>query len=204
MRVRRDDLDFSWTLLLALAAAVVTAGALSTSLAGHRVVDLLVADGRIAHGQLWRALTGPLVHATWGHLVRDLALTLLVGIAYERELRDRWLPLLGVALVAPTLAVLATGARAYFGLSGLSHALVAAALGLELRRRRGGARAYVIVIAVACLIDLIYEAWTGGPAFPMDLGPNVRQVPIAHVIGALVGAGFGLYRPPAGVPITIR
>lgn len=194
--MRRADLDCSWTLLLGLAAAVATAGALSASGAGHRVVDALIADDRIAQGQLWRALTGPLVHATWGHLVRDLALTLLVGVAYERELRDRWLPLFAVALVAPTIAVLATGASAYFGLSGLSHALVAAALGLELRRRRGGARVYVLVIAAGCMIDLIYEAWSGGPAFPMDLGPNIRQVPIAHVVGAIAGAAFGLVRPP--------
>ncbi|MCE9579665.1 MAG: rhomboid family intramembrane serine protease [Deltaproteobacteria bacterium] len=188
----RRELDFPWTLALALAAIAATACALSSGTA-HHLADVLVADDRLAR-QPWRALTGPLVHATWGHLVRDLALTLLVGAAYERELRDRWLPLLGAALIAPTVAVLATGAAAYYGLSGVSHALIAAALGLELRRRRGGARIYVAVIASACAIKLLYEAASGGPAFPMDLGPHVRQVPIAHLIGALVGAAFGLCR----------
>src|SRR6185295_6033292 len=161
-----------------------------------------VADGRIAHGQLWRALTGPFVHATWGHLVRDLALVALAGVAYEAALRSRLALLFAGGLALPALAVLAAGdARWYCGLSGLSHALLAAALAYELVSRRGAARAIVLALCAVCALKPIYELATGGPAFAMSLGPGVVQVPLAHAVGALVGIACGLL---AGRERTLR
>lgn len=151
------------------------------------VQDLLVADGRIAHGQLWRAVTGPLVHATWGHLVRDLALVCLAGVAYEAPLARKWL-LFGGGLVVPGLAVLAAGeARWYCGLSGLSHALLAAALAFEAMRRTGAVRAAVLVVCAIAAIKPLYELVTGAPAFAMALGVDVHQTPLAHAVGVGIG-----------------
>ncbi|HUJ61151.1 MAG TPA: rhomboid family intramembrane serine protease [Kofleriaceae bacterium] len=179
-------LDYPCTLAIAVAAAIATAAAH----AGAR--DLLIADGRIAHGQAWRALTGPLVHATWGHLVRDLALVLIAGCAYEAPLcrQRRWL--FGAGLIVPGVCVLLAGeARWYCGLSGLSHALLAAALAFEAGRRRGAVRAVVIALGAVAAVKPIYEVVTGAPAFPMDLG-GVHQTPIAHAIGAWIGVACGL------------
>jgi hypothetical protein len=159
-------LDFPWTLAVAILAVIATAWHLVGA----------------------AAISGPFVHATWGHLVRDLALTLLAGVAYEAPMRRIWPALIVVGLVAPWAAVLGAGAAGYYGLSGLSHALLAAALTFELRRRRGRVRLYVAVLAAAGTAKLLYEAVTGGPAFPMDLGPGVHQVPLAHLIGAAIGA----------------
>ena len=181
--------DFAWTLAVAVLAVAATAGAF----ASPAIADALIADGRVAHGQLWRAVTGPLVHATVGHLVRDLALVALAGIAYEGPLRPRRALLFAGGLVLPAVAVLAAGdAQWYCGLSGLSHALLAAALACELVCRKGTARAIVVTLCAVCALKPIFELATGGPAFAMSLGPGVVQVPLAHAVGALVGIACGL------------
>lgn len=185
----RRRCDFPWTLAVSGMAIAATASAFASA----GIADLLVADARIAHGQLWRALTGPLVHATWGHLVRDLALVAIAGTAYEAPLRALRTPLFVGGLVLPGLAVLAAGdAQWYCGLSGLSHALLAAALAYELVRRRGTARAIVLALCAVSAAKPIYELVTGAPAFAMPLGEDVVQVPLAHVAGVLAGIACGL------------
>jgi rhomboid family GlyGly-CTERM serine protease len=176
-------LDFPWTVAIAALAVVATV----------TVPDWMIADGRTA-AEPWRAATGPLVHATSSHLIRDLCLTGLVGIVYEQPLRRGWPLLLLLGLVVPTAAVLAlTGFTAYFGLSGLSHALLAAALGVELRRRRGGELAWVIAIAIGFTAKVVFEAATGAPVFPLDLGA-AQPVPLAHAAGAAVGYAWAVGR----------
>jgi rhomboid family GlyGly-CTERM serine protease len=181
--------DFPWTLAIVALAVVATVGASGAP----RIADALIADARIAHGQLWRAVTGPLLHATWGHLVRDLALVALAGVAYEAPLRSQRLRLFAAGLILPAVAVLAAGeARWYCGVSGLSHALLAAALAYEFVRRRGAARAIVLGLCLVSAIKPVHELVTGAPAFAMSLGDGVTQAPLAHVVGVLVGIACGL------------
>jgi|GEM_PF-3066641 len=189
IRAPRLRCDFPWTLAIVGLAVVATAGAFGSP----RIADALRADGRIADGQLWRVVTGPLVHATWGHLVRDLALVALAGVAYEAPLRALRVPLFVAGLVVPAVAVLAAGdARWYCGVSGLSHALLAAALSYEVTRRRGAARALVLGLCAVAALKPLYELATGTPAFVMSLGDGVTQVPLAHVVGVLIGIACGL------------
>jgi len=170
-------------------AVVATACAFASAI----FVDAVVADARIAHAQPWRAVTGPFVHATWGHLVRDLALVALAGVAYEAPLRSRRVPLFLGGIVLPAIAVLAAGhAQWYCGLSGLSHALLAAALSYELATRRGIARLLVAALCAVAALKPLYELVTGAPAFAMSLSPDVVQVPLAHAVGVLVGIACGL------------
>ena len=180
-------IDFPWTLAVCAGAIAATACWLGL---GRELAGALVADGRWAV-EPWRAITGPLVHATWGHLVRDIALTAIVGVAYEQPLRRVWPALTIAALVVPTIVSLTLGGvSAYYGLSGLSHALIAAAVGFELRGRQGRARLYAAVVGAVLLAKVGYEMVTGAPAVPMDLGEGVRQLPIAHAAGVAVGAAF--------------
>jgi membrane associated rhomboid family serine protease len=176
--------DFPVTLAISVCAIAATAAALAYP---------RVYDGLAVHGP-WRVVTGPFVHATWGHLVRDLVLVVLAGVAYEGPLARYRLALFGGGLLVPALAVLLTHeADWYCGLSGLSHALLAAAFAYEAVNRRGRARAIVRVVGVVAALKPLYEMLAGGPVFPMSLGPGVGEhVPLAHVMGVVVGIPCGL------------
>jgi len=193
--------DFRWTAIVAALAVVATAGAFwSPSLR-----DALVADQRIFDGQWWRLVTGPFVHATPGHLVRDLALVAIAGVAYEGPLASHKLPLFAGGVILPALGVLvARDAAWYCGLSGLSHALLAAALSYEVVRRRDAARAVVLALCAIAAAKPIYELATGAPAFAMSLGDGVVQVPLAHVVGVLVGIACGLAAGGHSMTATYR
>ncbi|HSN30552.1 MAG TPA: rhombosortase [Kofleriaceae bacterium] len=189
--------DFPITLAIALAAIATTAFAFAVP----GVHDALVADDRAFAGEGWRLVTAPLVHATWGHLVRDLALVALAGVAYEAVLPRA---VFGLGLVVPTIAVLVEHRVAWYcGLSGLSHALLAAALAYEALRRR---RAWVYALCAVAIAKPIYEVVTGAPAFPMELGAHVVQTPVAHAAGVVVGiiSGARAGRAPSSSPASAR
>jgi acetyl esterase len=86
--------------------------------------------------------------------VRDLALVAIAGVAYEAPLGARRGLLFATGLVVPPLAVLLFGDVSWYcGLSGLSHALLAAALSYEVVCRRGAARAIVVTAGYDPLVD---------------------------------------------------
>ena len=177
-------IDFPYTLAMIVLAIFATAFAYK---------DAIVADARVFDGQWWRLVTGPFIHATPGHLVRDLALVAIAGVAYEAPLARMKLALFACGIVLPALAVLLAGEVAWYcGLSGLSHALLAAALSFEFVRRRGAARAVVFVLCAIAAVKPLYELATGAPAFAMSLGEGVVQVPLAHVVGVAVGIACGV------------
>lgn len=176
--------DFPITLAIALAAIATTALVLAVPSAR----DALVADDRVFDGQGWRVVTAALVHATWGHLVRDLSLVALLGIAYEAVALPRWL--FGLGLVVPSLAeVLAHRVAWYCGLSGLSHALLAAVVTYEAVRRR---RLWLYAVAAVAIAKPLYELVANVSLFPMPLGEHVADTTVAHAAGALLGIIAGV------------
>lgn len=184
----RARCDFPWTAAVAILAIAATAAAFASPAAG----PALVADARGFGAEPWRLITGPFVHATWGHLIRDVALVALAGVAYEAPLASRRRLLFAAGVVVPAAAVLLAGHAAWYcGLSGLSHALLAAALTYELARRRGAARIAVIALGAFAALKPLYELATGAPAFAMELGDGVVQVPLAHAVGVAVGVACG-------------
>jgi hypothetical protein len=89
--------------------------------------------------------------------------------------------------------VLASGTASWYcGLSGLSHALLAAALAYEALHRHGAVRIGVLALCAIAAVKPIYELVTGTPAFAMSLGDGVHQVPVAHAVGVAVGIACGL------------
>lgn len=172
------------TLLCAAAAVALTAAARSGA------IDVALATaGGVRSGQLWRLVTGPLVHATWGHLLRDLALLIFVGVGFGEALGRRFGLVFAAGLVAPAAAVFAVepDLTIYYGTSGLTHALLAAAVIASLRDRDRLVRTLAALAGAALAFKLGFELVTGGPLFPMDLGAGVRQLPSAHAAGALAG-----------------
>lgn len=176
-----------WT--LALAATALAATTAHLVLGGDVVAPLTAHRDHLAQGP-WRLVTGPLVHGTWGHLVRDLALVVGLGVAAEAALGRRYPALVLVGLVVPAAATLASGASLYFGLSGLSHALLAAITVLAVDHARGRARAAAVAVGALLTAKVGLELVTGLPVFPMALGPGVTTATVAHALGAAVGAMF--------------
>ncbi|MGE0546988.1 MAG: rhomboid family intramembrane serine protease [Kofleriaceae bacterium] len=189
MTGRPRGFDFPWTVVVCAVAVVTT----MIAFASPAVRDVIVADARISDGEVWRALIGPFAHATWGHLLRDVALIAVVGVGYEAPLARIRTPLFIAGIMGPAVAVLAVGQVSWYcGLSGLSHAVLAAAVSYEVANRRGIARALAVAIALGLAIKVVFELATGMPAFPMPLGDGIRQAPVAHGAGVIIGVLGGL------------
>ena len=195
-RARR--FDFPITLVIALAAIATTALVMTVPTAR----DALVADDRVFAGEGWRLITGALVHATWGHLVRDLSIVAVLGIGYEAVALPRWL--FGLGLVVPSVAeVVAHRVAWYCGLSGLSHALLAAVVMYEALRRR---RLWLYAVAAVAIAKPVYELVANVSLFPMPLGEHVGDTTVAHAAGAFLGiiAGVRAARASSSSRVSAR
>ena len=144
----------------------------------------------LADGQLWRMLSGHLVHSDPAHLGWDLGALLLLGWAFEPLLRQRFWPLLGVAALAIDAGLWfgLPGLAGYCGLSGLLNALLAA--GLWRLWRQHGPHPLVAVIALLSLLKPLWELGAGRALFTDTLWPSL---PEAHLLGLAAGLGYALW-----------
>jgi rhomboid family GlyGly-CTERM serine protease len=166
---------------------------------GRALLAALQFDGvAIRDGQLWRVVTGNLVHWDRQHLLLDGVAFLVLGLTYERRF-PRSYPLL---LLAAALAVGIVGI-VYWppqtlcrGLSGITAAQFAAALGAEaIGTRRNPGRWLWLGPAVALFLAwFIYGSVTGKPLLPFGLNRSENQqvAVLAHFAGAGTGACYVL------------
>jgi rhomboid family GlyGly-CTERM serine protease len=146
----------------------------------------------VLHGQLWRLLTGNLVHLGWAHLLRDLAGLFLIWGLFAPRMRDRtWLALILACATAVGLGLLAFSPQVawYVGISGVLFGLFCAGALLEWPQRPLYAGA--LLLGMAMVIGWTLHAGAL-PGETRDLGGAV--VPQAHLYGALGGAAFILLR----------
>jgi rhomboid family GlyGly-CTERM serine protease len=143
----------------------------------------------LQRGELWRLLTGSLVHADAEHAARDLLPLLFVGALYEHALGARFVTTLLLATAASPIAafVFDPGLTAYYGLSGTVHGIWTAALLFEWRRTHGRPGAIIVLVSIALVLKLVIEAVSGTPLFPIAYPLGVRSVPMCHLAGALCG-----------------
>ena len=145
----------------------------------------------IEGGELWRLVTGHLVHSDRVHLAWNLGALLLLGGLAEMRLGAR-------ALIGPlVLGVLAIDAwlwwaepelLRYCGLSGLLNGLfVALALGLW---RQSGSRLFLL-LAAGDLAKIALEVHLGGALLPTT-GALWGPVPGAHLAGFAAGLAAAL------------
>ena len=175
-----------WSVTLALLALAVHA------LPGS--ADWLAWDrSAVATGEIWRLLTGHLVHWSTGHLIWDVGTFLGLGVLCERCSRPRFLATLLVSSLAIPLAVgiWLPQMTLYGGLSGLDcalFALLAADLLWERREQRGTTGWWLGAALTGVLAGKIgFEAATGATLFVANLGSGVEAVPVAHAVGAGIG-----------------
>ncbi len=173
------------TALIAMSALALTLLSLWAGSSGRAVHDLALADtARIGHGQLWRLATGPLLHATFTHLVWDLTILAILGLLYEPRLGRHFAPVLLIGLIAPTLAVtLDAQFTRYYGLSGLNYTLMGAAIAFELTRGKRGLGLLGAGLLTWKLIRAVRGQSLWGPTLPGD----THEAWLAHVVGAAAG-----------------
>lgn len=142
----------------------------------------------ILQGEIWRLLTGNLVHANARHLASDMTgLMLWTALAGHLETRRSYpILLVGSALaVGLGLLLLDPGVQWYVGISGVLHALFASA---ALRLMFRGEWLAGLALAAALGGKLALEQQVG------DIGAaTLLKVPVlvdAHLYGALAGAAI--------------
>lgn len=173
----------AWLAPLALAVVMVLLQA-----SGAGAVDALRYDraGILADGQLWRLLTGHLVHADAPHLAWNLAGLALVAWLFGHDFERRaWLGILIASTVAVDLGFLVLEPRLawYVGFSGVLHGLMAAGLLRWLLWQRD---AVTVIVAVLFAGKLVWEQVVG----PLPFTAQTLAVPVvfeAHTYGAAGG-----------------
>ncbi len=156
-------------------------------LMGDSITELLRYEASaIKAGELWRLITGNLVHLSWGHLIMNvLGLGLIWGLFYNHFSNLPWLAITIISSLAVSLGLLILNPHLhwYVGLSGVLHGLfLAGAIG---GLRRGDQREAILLIAI--IGKLIWEQAYGALPGSADMagGPVIVD---AHFYGAIGGA----------------
>ncbi len=186
-----------WTLAITAALIVLNLGLLSSAPSAlSTLVSWLEYDrAAILAGQVWRVMTGNLVHWSVEHFLLDVGAFLLVGCLYEKTVGRSypWVLLFsGLAVGASSLIFLPEMAT-YRGLSGVDSGQFAAVLCLELGLALHCHRnwSYLIPAAAIFITKLVYESMTGQMFFGTESLGNIGQpVPLAHVVGAISAVLF--------------
>ncbi len=172
-------------------AGAIGAVSLLLQLAGPGINNALrYQRDAILEGELWRLLTGQLVHLGWAHLLPNLLALALITALFGRMFPPRhwaWIctgsflgTALGLLAFEPTL-------QWYVGLSGALHGLFAAGTVISLRQHERGAQ----LLLLALLVKLGWEQLAGSvPGSAEWIGGTV--ITAAHLYGAMGGALTGL------------
>ena len=139
----------------------------------------------LASGQIWRLVTGHLVHLGPSHMLMNVAALAILALLFGQLLRPRdWFAagLMGSLAIDGGLYWLSPEVAWYVGLSGVLHGFWAAACLHALRRRTGEG----LMLTGLILLKLGYEALIG----PVPLTGAIASGPvveIAHAYGAIGG-----------------
>jgi rhomboid family GlyGly-CTERM serine protease len=142
----------------------------------------------VLRGQLWRLVTGNVVHLGWLHLARDLVGLFLIWAVVGDALDERsWLWASGTSAIAVGLGLLVFSPEIswYVGISGVLFGLYCAGALCRLRDRR----VYAVTLLLSMATIIAWTLYAGAlPGETAALGGRV--VPQAHLYGALGGGAF--------------
>ena len=154
----------------------------------------------IATGQVWRIFTCHFTHYSTEHLVWDLATFVFLGLLCEHDGRRRFVATLigAVVLIPLAVAVALPDMANYRGLSGIDSALFAL-LAVTVLREKIAERAWVWVAGIALVVagfvaKIAFETQTGATVFMDSASAALVPVPLAHIVGGLVGVACGTVR----------
>ena len=137
----------------------------------------------LAAGQLWRLVTGHLIHLDFEHATLNSLGLILMWALFARDYTPRqWIAILvgSIAVIDAGLWLRDSTIAWYVGSSGAMHGVMTA--GTLAHVKRGDLDGWVL--AVFIIVKLIYEQTAGALPFA-DTGPGV--VVDAHLYGAIGG-----------------
>lgn len=159
------------------------------------VASLLVFDrSAIFSGEVWRIVTGSLVHFTSTHFVYDVLAFAAAGfiIEYRRYPGSGILYVVMALSIGVSLMVLEPEMHYYGGLSGLACGSVAY-LALYGLREKSYVRLFSAAMLVFLALKISFELYTGQSV----MGDNGQEVfvimPISHLVGALSAVAVFIY-----------
>jgi rhomboid family GlyGly-CTERM serine protease len=185
----------SHVFFLALAGAAL----LLSAVPAEAFAALVYQRRAILRGEVWRLLTGHLVHAGLAHLALNLAGLVLAWVAFGPRLRGReWLAVSVVSGLGADLGVLLFDRQvsAMAGLSGLLHGLMAAGAVVAIR---SGERLGWLVLSV--LAAKVGWEQLGGALPPTSAVLEMAVAVGAHLYGSLAGALAGAMVPRPRGPV---
>lgn len=177
---------FPW-IALALAALCAAAALVpGTALEYDRV--------RVAAGEVWRLLTGQMIH--WTARMAAFDLGMLLGLGIWLEIRgDRRLAAvtlaLGGGLTALAVHALSPGLLVYRGSSGAASALFVLAAVRVANSPDPWTRVLALAAVALFLAKAAFESLSGQTLFAGPLPQGVRVVPLVHLLGGLSGLVAG-------------
>ncbi len=144
----------------------------------------------IATGEVWRLVTGHLVHYSFDHFFWDAITLVLLGLASERFGVSRLLACLAASalVISASIWFCLPSIATYRGLSGVDSALFALLVTASGRTTIG------IMCLVGFLLKTLYEVTTGQTVFVTNLGSGAVAIPLAHLAGAAAGLAAGSSR----------
>lgn len=164
----------------------IALGAVTVALLGNSAGLWLRYDrAAILHGQVWRLLSGHLVHLGWSHLAMNLAGLALIWLLVGRQLSTgQWVWVAIVCGFGVSGGLLAFNPQLvwYVGLSGVLHGLLISGCLADLRNGHNGAWLLLALVWA----KLIWEQ-TAGPLPGSEAGAGGAVVVDAHLYGALAG-----------------
>jgi rhomboid family GlyGly-CTERM serine protease len=197
---RWQHIPFVTAALALLAVAASLFGEWSQLLTYDRV--------QIAAGELWRFVTGHLVHWNGDHLLWDVVVLGVLGALVEQRDRRALTATLLLSAVAISAAVWMCDPLTvqYRGLSGVDSALfgfVAPLLFVESRRNRQTAVSWLVAaLATGFVAKVGWEIVTGQTLFVDSAAAGFVPLPLVHAVGAIVGFGVWLAVGRAGSPFV--
>ena len=189
-------LSTPWTLALTGALVALNVGLfIESTFAASLIHGLQFDRSAILGGELWRIVTGNLVHWSTEHFLLDVGSFLVLGMFCERTLGRRYVGVLaGAALaVGASLMILAPELAIYRGLSGVVSGQFAAALAAEFGQAPADRRKWIWLLPATGIfaVKIAFECITGQMFFGTEaLGDIGTPVPLAHLVGVLGAVGF--------------
>jgi len=191
-RLNPARLPFGTLFICAIAGAVFGSPQLQALLIYDRAA--------IGDGELWRLVTGNLVHYSAPHFAYDVTPLLIAGLLIEIRSHGHFvaLCLLSGAFIGMALYLGKPEVIVFGGLSGIVTAAVTflCLQGLE----KTGAWRWLCLAVLVCLALKISTEMAFGSSFLLGAGPqNFVPVPESHVIGAATALLLFLWTKPGNL-----